>query len=404
MQLNLHKNARTTPAIRRELREATASIAELARRYHLSKATVRKWRQRAEVGDRSHRPQRLHTTLSPAQEAIVVALRQTLLLPLDDLLAVTREFIHEGVSRSGLDRCLRRHGVSDLKALIPAPEGGGAPTKTFKDYVPGFVHVDVKYLPLMPDETERRYLFAAIDRATRWVYVEILPEKSAACAQGFLAHLLAAAPFKITTILTDNGKEFTDRFCATGERDPTGKHAFDRQCAAHAIQHRLIRPHHPQTNGMIERFNGRIAEVLATNRFRSGEHLADTLQRYVSLYNGYIPQRALGHVSPHEALQQWFQKQPDLFISRVNNLPGLDRWVYLEDRRLDPAMLSFLSKLGVDTKEWAAKWQDEPIMFVYRQLKPSPSFLKNKFNKGAYVPKARICSRKEFLFGICRIW
>ncbi len=327
MQLNLHKNARTTPAIRRELRESTAPIAELARRYHLSKATVRKWRQRAEVGDRSHRPQRLHTTLSPAQEAVVVALRQTLLLPLDDLLAVTREFIHDGVSRSGLDRCLRRHGVSDLKALIPPPEGGVAPTKTFKDYVPGFVHVDVKYLPLMPDESERRYLFAAIDRATRWVYVEILPEKSAACAQSFLAHLLAAAPFKITTILTDNGKEFTDRFCATGERDPTGKHAFDRQCAAHAIQHRLIRPHHPQTNGMIERFNGRIADVLATNRFRSGEHLADTLQRYVSIYNGYIPQRALGHVSPHEALQQWFQKQPDLFVSRVNNLPGLDTYL-----------------------------------------------------------------------------
>ena len=197
MQLNLHKNARTTPAIRRELRESTAPIAELARRYHLSKATVRKWRQRAEVGDRSHRPQRLHTTLSPAQEAVVVALRQTLLLPLDDLLAVTREFIHDGVSRSGLDRCLRRHGVSDLKALIPPPAGGVAPTKTFQDDVPGFVQVDVKYLPLMPDETERRYLFAAIDRATRWVYVEILPEKSAACAQGFLAHLLAAAPFKI---------------------------------------------------------------------------------------------------------------------------------------------------------------------------------------------------------------
>ncbi len=333
MQLNLHKNARTTPAIRRELRESTAPIAELARRYHLSKATVRKWRQRAEVGDRSHRPQRLHTTLSPAQEAVVVALRQTLLLPLDDLLAVTREFIHDGVSRSGLDRCLRRHGVSDLKALIPPPEGGVAPTKTFKDYVPGFVHVDVKYLPLMPDESERRYLFAAIDRATRWVYVEILPEKSAACAQSFLAHLLAAAPFKITTILTDNGKEFTDRFCATGERDPTGKHAFDRQCAAHAIQHRLIRPHHPQTNGMIERFNGRIADVLATNRFRSGEHLADTLQRYVSIYNGYIPQRALGHVSPHEALQQWFQKQPDLFVSRVNNLPGLDIYEQDLDRR-----------------------------------------------------------------------
>ncbi len=34
MQVNLHKNARTTPAIRRELRESPLSIAELARRYH----------------------------------------------------------------------------------------------------------------------------------------------------------------------------------------------------------------------------------------------------------------------------------------------------------------------------------------------------------------------------------
>jgi transposase-like protein len=85
MQVNLHKNARTTPAIRRELRESPLPIAELARRYHLSKATVRKWRRREDGADRSHRPHHLHTTLSPAQEAVVVALRQTLLLPLDDL-------------------------------------------------------------------------------------------------------------------------------------------------------------------------------------------------------------------------------------------------------------------------------------------------------------------------------
>jgi len=52
----------------------------------------------------------------------VVALRETLLLPLDDLLVVTREFIHPEVSRSGLDRCLRRHGISNLKALMPQEE------------------------------------------------------------------------------------------------------------------------------------------------------------------------------------------------------------------------------------------------------------------------------------------
>jgi transposase InsO family protein len=329
MQLNLHKNARTTPAIRRELRESTQPTAELARRYNLSKPTVRKWRQREDGADRSHRPQRLHTTLTSAQEAVVVALRQTLLLPLDDLLAVTREFVCAEVSRSGLDRCLRRHGVADLKALRPQEEVPKVEVKAFKDYEPGFVHVDVKYLPQLPDEQARRYLFAAIDRATRWVYVEVLPEKSAACAQGFLERLLKAAPFKVAKVLTDNGKEFTDRFCATGERQPTGQHPFDRVCAEHAIDHRLIKPRHPQTNGLVERFNGRIAEVLATRRFRSGEHLEDTLIRYVNTYNHHIPQRALGHISPVEALQEWYQKKPELFVSEVNNLPGLDTNLHL---------------------------------------------------------------------------
>ena len=87
-------------------------------------------------------------TLSPVQEQ--VARRQTPLLPLDDLLAVTREVIRPEVSRSGLDRCLRRHGVSNLSALIPQPDGAAKPVKTFKDDAPGFVHVHVKYLPQMP--------------------------------------------------------------------------------------------------------------------------------------------------------------------------------------------------------------------------------------------------------------
>ena len=77
---------------------------------------MRKSHGRANGVDRSQCPHRLQTTLSEAQEAIVVALRRTLLLPLDDLFVVTREFVHPAVSRSGPDRCQRRHGVSDLKA------------------------------------------------------------------------------------------------------------------------------------------------------------------------------------------------------------------------------------------------------------------------------------------------
>jgi hypothetical protein len=161
MNVNLHRNARTPPAIRRELQSSTKSDRELAREYQLNRGTVRKWREREGVADASHRPHRLHTTLRPVQEQIVVALRQTLLLPLDDRLAVTREFIHPEVSRSGLNRCLRRHGVSNLRDLIPQPEGEAKPVKTFKDYAPGFIHVDVKYLPRMPDETAHQYLFVA---------------------------------------------------------------------------------------------------------------------------------------------------------------------------------------------------------------------------------------------------
>jgi hypothetical protein len=254
----------------------------------------------------------------------VVERRRLLLLPLDDLLAVTHEFINDQVSRSGLDQCLRRHGVSRLADLVPREAPETTPPQAFKDYEPGFVHVEVKYLPQMPDEDRRQYLFAAIDRASRWVYVEILPTKSADHASAFLNRLIKAAPFTITTVLTDNGTAFSDRFCATGPREPTGHHAFDRVCSRHEITHRLIPPRHPQTNGMIERFNGRISEVLATTRFRSGEHLHDTLIRYVKLYNQHIPQRALKHLSPIACLKNWYRERPELFNKRPYNLPGLD--------------------------------------------------------------------------------
>ena len=283
----------------------------------MSEDTIRRWKQHDTVADGSHTPHRLQTTLTPVQEA-VVELRKTLLLPLDDLLVVTREFIHPDASRSGLDR----------KALLPP--GDGAPTpphKTFKDYPPGFAHVDVKYLPQLPDEDHRTDLFAAIDHATRWVYVEILADKSARSASGFLTRLIEQAPFTVTKVLTDNGKEFTDRFCATGKRPPTGTHAFDRVCADHRIEHRLIKPRTPQTDRMIERFNGRIADVLRTNRFDSSASLQATLKRFVYLYNQHIPQQNLLHKTPFQTLQHWYAQQPHLFKKTPRNHPRPDTYL-----------------------------------------------------------------------------
>jgi hypothetical protein len=165
----IHPQARTTPRTRAEIKASALPLSELAERYNITKATARKWKSRQTTEDLSHRPHKLSTTLTPGQEAIVVELRRMLLLPLDDLLVVTREFINPAVSRSGLDRCLQRHGVGSLRELQAEALGEAvAPPKSFKDYVPGFVHVDIKYLPQMPDEKARRYLFVAIDRASRW--------------------------------------------------------------------------------------------------------------------------------------------------------------------------------------------------------------------------------------------
>jgi transposase InsO family protein len=298
-------------------------LAEVAQRYNITRDTVRKWRGRDDMQDRSHRPHKLSTTLTPAQEAIVVELRRTLLLPLDDLLALTHEFINVAASRSGLDRCLRRHGVGNLKDLIPVIEGQDAPKKSFKDYEPGFVHIDIKYLPQMPDETSRRYLFVAIDRATRWVYFRTYRDQSDASSADFLRRLRRVAPIVIQKVLTDNGSQFTDRFTSKG-KTPSGKHVFDLVCAEFGIEHRLIPPRHPQTNGMVERFNGRISELTKQTRFASAAELETTLMHYLKAYNHHIPQRALNHKSPIQALKAWQEKKPELFVKRVYEHTGLD--------------------------------------------------------------------------------
>jgi transposase-like protein len=334
----LHSQARTTHLIREEIKNSNLSQAELARLYNVTQQTIRKWKDRDTPLDGSHCPKTMNTTLSPEQELIVVELRKTLLLPTDDLLAVTREFINPAVSRADLGRCLRRHGVSNLRELVPVPDDEKASTKkTFKDYEPGYLHIDIKYLPQMPDEKARRYLFVAIDRATRWVFMDIYADQSESSTTDFLIKVHKACPVAIVKLLTDNGSQFTDRFTSkkkdpvSGERVPSGNHVFDVLCKDLAIEHRLIPPRHPQTNGMVERFNGRISEIIGQTRFGSAAELESTLRNYLKIYNNNIPQRALKHQTPIQALKKWQDKKPELFVKRVYNQAGLDRKAYPAD-------------------------------------------------------------------------
>lgn len=140
MLIHLHSQATTTPKVRAAIQASTETAAMLAERFGVTEQTIYKWRHRDSVEDRSHTPHRLQTTLTPAQEAVAVAvaLRKTLLVSLDDLLAVVREFLNPNVSRSGLDRCLRQHGVGnlgDLQAKAARPKHSG-----FKAYEPGYLH------------------------------------------------------------------------------------------------------------------------------------------------------------------------------------------------------------------------------------------------------------------------
>ena len=314
MLVKLHANATTTPKQRAYIQASAASTAQLARELGVSERTVERWRGRDSVEDRSHVPHTLHTSVSPVEERLVTELRAELGLSLDDIVEVMKRCVRPELSRSAVHRCLQRHGLS-------APEKRKAPPAgAFNVETPaGFIHLDVKHLPRL--RKQRAYAFVAIDRATRFVHLEIWPDRSGATAAGFLERFLAAFPLPVHTVLTDNGAEFTDRFAVDKKHKPDGKpsgqHPFDRLCAKRHIDHRLTRPFRPQTNGMAERFNRRLAEHLAKvphnaaghhRRFDDHPQLAAYLLAFVRDYNR-TRLKCLGYKAPLEAL---------------NNLTGLN--------------------------------------------------------------------------------
>ena len=86
MSHKIHSQARTTPKIRAEIQACTLSDRAAAKKYNVTRQTIRKWRERENQQALSHCPHVLKTTLSPNEEIIVVERRKTLLLSLDDLL------------------------------------------------------------------------------------------------------------------------------------------------------------------------------------------------------------------------------------------------------------------------------------------------------------------------------
>jgi transposase InsO family protein len=93
------------------------------------------------------------------------------------------------------------------------------------------------------------------------------------------------------------------------------------------IEHCLTPPKSLQTNGIVERFKGRIADVPKTNRFDSAVDLELTLMRSVQLHTPQLPQSALGSRTPMQAMKDWHKTYPHLFVESPSNQAGRDSYL-----------------------------------------------------------------------------
>ena len=155
MELSLHANATTTPKVRGYIQRSRRPVAELAAELGVSETTIRRWRDRTTVGDRSHTPKRLTVSLSPMEEALVCELRMRLQLPLDDITEVMHRCLNPKLSRSAIHRCLKRH------VLNQRPKPDKPPVGVFEQASVGFIHIDIKHLPAL--ERRKSYAFVAIE-------------------------------------------------------------------------------------------------------------------------------------------------------------------------------------------------------------------------------------------------
>jgi transposase len=178
--LQIHPNARTTPAVRAEIARSGEATGVLARRFGVSTETVRKWRKRGpeDCLDHSARPHRLPWKATEEERAVVCALRRATNFALDGLTFVVAHFLPH-LNRDSVWRILRAEGLNRRP-----PSSSDRPKRgqgTFRDYDLGFVHIDIKHLPkpqTADGERRKRYLFVAIDRRSRSVHLAVKDDET----------------------------------------------------------------------------------------------------------------------------------------------------------------------------------------------------------------------------------
>lgn len=310
MKQEYHCNATTNVAVRTLIKNSTSSNVELMLRFNISEPTVIKWKHRTEKTDNSSRPHTVHYSLDELHRLVITSVRRATWMPLDEVWEVAGQ-LNPKATRSATYRTLRTEGISKV------PEKEREKAKKFKEYEPGYLHIDVTYLPKI--DGIKYYLFVAIDRATRTLFYWVYDAKTAENAEGFMKKCIGFFPFGITHVLTDNGLEFTNRLIKSKKGHYCTKPSkLDVICEQNDIEHRLTKVNTPKTNGMVERVNGIIKnDTILKRPYNNATEMVNDMIRFLLYYMIYRRhgslKRELGVKTPLQAVEKWYVLKPEIF-------------------------------------------------------------------------------------------
>lgn len=305
-----HANATTNVRLRNEISQSNLTNLQLSEQYGVSQNTISKWKKRTDFKDKSSRPETIHYALSELEILIAVELRVLTWWALDEITEAINPENPEKI-RSAVYRTFVREEINKL------PEKEKEKAKKFKEYDPGYLHIDVTYLPKI--NGIKYYLFVAIDRATRTLYYKIYDAKTSTNAESFMNECLAFFPFGITHVLNDNGLEFTNRLLKNKKGVYCAKPSkLDLICKENNIDHRCTKPFTPKTNGMVEKVNDIIKKgTIKKTSYKSIEEMKEDLTNFLVHYNlhrrhGSL-RRELKVKTPFNAVEKWHELDPEIF-------------------------------------------------------------------------------------------
>lgn len=310
MKQENHSNAKTNVYYRTLIHNSNLTNKQLSKNYSVSKNTISKWKNRTVFEDKSSRPNKITYSLSHNEKLVLIHLRSATWWALDEIVELVYGE-NSNSKRSAVYRLFKSNNIS----TIPIEKKEQA--KKFKEYSPGYLHLDVTYLPKI--NGKKHYLYVVIDRATRLLYYKIYDNKTAVNTKNFMEEVIDFLPFNITHILTDNGLEFTNRLLKSKKGEPCKKISLlDEICSKEKIEHRLTEPFTPKTNGMVERLNRTIKDnTIKLHQYENLEQMKNDLDGFFMTYNTLKRHsglwKELNVKTPIKAIHKWFELEPQIF-------------------------------------------------------------------------------------------